>query len=46
MESGLSDPLTSHLRWAWVGLAAHAERVAVVPVLTVATTKNTNSSPS
>ena len=46
MESGSSDPLPSHLRWTWVELAVHAERVAVVPVLTVARTRSTNSSPS
>lgn len=45
MESGSSDPLPSHLRWAWAELVVHVERVAVVPVLTVART-STNSSPS
>jgi len=47
VKSGLSDPLPSHLRWTWVELAVHVERVVVVvPVLTVARTRSTNSSPS
>jgi hypothetical protein len=46
VKSGLSDPLPSHLRWTWVELAVHAEHVAVVPVLTGARTRSTNSNPS
>ena len=44
--SGLNDPLSNHLQWTWVEVAVHAEHVVVVPVLTVAKTRSTNSSPS